>query len=204
MRRNGRRVSCARKVELNSIPARTPAPEGISPVWYVNVEMCILIWSEPDHLLPAMKNRDRKSPTVSRSRKHPKSRRRGWLTLPACDRWENWLSQSPPSQPPLPAVVTAGNLHSANSILKRATSGRCGRRVQKSEGNSGQRCHLPHSRAVEKRAHPAGLNGTSTRCFRRSHISFGIRLPETVLPCGWIFQLIDHSYEATGCSFSRC
>jgi len=134
MRRNGIGVSCARKVELNSIPARTPAPEGISPVWYVNVDMCILIWSEPDHLLPAMKNCDGKSPTVSRSRKHPKSRRRGWLTLPACDRWENWLSQSPPSQPPLTAVVTAGNLHSANSILERPTSGGCGSECRNRKG----------------------------------------------------------------------
>jgi C4-dicarboxylate-specific signal transduction histidine kinase len=29
--------------------------------------------------------------------------------LPACYRWENWLRQSPPSQPPLNAMVTAGN-----------------------------------------------------------------------------------------------
>ena len=56
-----------------------------------------------------MKNCDRKSPTVSGSRRQPRSRRRGWLTLPACYGWKNWLRQSPRSQPPQTAVVTTGN-----------------------------------------------------------------------------------------------
>ena len=108
------------KSQLNSIPARTPAPERTSSVWYVHIDMWILLCERTRQLTTINEELRQEIADRQQVERQPKSRRRGWLTLTACYGWNNWLRQWPRSQPPLTAVVTTGILQFANSILNAA------------------------------------------------------------------------------------